>query len=257
MIEKPGKNFSAVCHDDAQPSPDRLWVEKDEFIAMVSHELLSPLNAILGYARALRYGPATREAINNATTIIERNGKAQLQIIEDLLDSARIVTGKLRIEMGPVEFAPILEAALDTVCMAATAKGVTLVADFGQEPERVVGDSMRLRQVVWNLLSNAVKFTPKGGRVELRVERDADNVRITVSDNGKGIEPEFLPFVFDRFRQADPSIARRFGGLGLGLSLVKYLVELHGGMITATSEGAGQGATFVITLPRRRSEFGD
>ena len=228
---------------------------KDEFLAMVSHELRSPLNAILGYTRMLRSGPVDRDAINNVTAIVERNAKAQLQIIEDLLDSARIITGKLRIELGPVDLVPVLEAALDTVRPAAEAKGVTLVADFGPLPEQVLGDSTRLQQVVWNLLTNAVKFTPEGGRVELRMESDADHVRITVSDTGKGIEPEFLPFVFDRFRQADPSSARRYGGLGLGLSLVKHLVELHGGTITAASEGAGRGATFTVTLPRRQLEF--
>jgi PAS domain S-box-containing protein len=228
---------------------------KDEFLAMVSHELRSPLNAILGYTRMLRSGPADRGAINNVTAVVERSAKAQLQIIEDLLDSARIITGKLRIEPGPVDLVPALEAALDTVRSAAKAKGVTLVANFGPLPEQVLGDSTRLQQVVWNLLSNAVKFTPEGGRVELRMEGAADNVRITVSDTGKGVDPEFLPFVFDRFRQADTSGARRYGGLGLGLSLVKYLVELHGGTITAASEGLWRGATFTVTLPRRHPEF--
>src|SRR5262249_33224669 len=174
---------------------------------------------------------------------------------EDLLDSARIITGKLRIEPGPVDLVPALEAALDTVRSAAKAKGVTLVANFGPLPEQVLGDSTRLQQVVWNLLSNAVKFTPEGGRVELRMQGGVDNVRITVSDTGQGVDPEFLPFVFDRFRQADTSGARRYGGLGLGLSLVKYLVELHGGTITAASEGLGRGATFTVTLPRRHPEF--
>src|SRR5262245_58706821 len=228
---------------------------KDEFLAMVSHELRSPLNAILGYTRMLRSGPADREAINNVAAVVERNAKARLQIIEDLLDSARIITGKLRIEPGPIDLVPALEAALDTVRSAAEAKGVTLVANFGPMPEQVLGDSTRLQQVVWNLLSNAVKFTPEGGRVELRMEGAADNVRITVSDTGKGLDPEFLPFVFDRFRQADTSGARRYGGLGLGLSLVKYLVELHGGTITAASEGLWRGATFTVTLPRRHPEF--
>jgi PAS domain S-box-containing protein len=228
---------------------------KDEFLAMVSHELRSPLNAILGYTRMLRSGPLDRDAINNATAAVERSAKAQLQIIEDLLDSARIVAGKLRIELGPVDLVPALEAALDTVRSAAEAKGVTLIADFGLAPVETLGDSTRLQQIVWNLLSNAVKFTPEGGRVELRMESDVDSVRITVSDTGKGIEPEFLPFVFDRFRQADPSSARHYGGLGLGLSLVKHLVELHGGRITAASEGAGQGSTFTVTLPRRHLEF--
>jgi PAS domain S-box-containing protein len=228
---------------------------KDEFLAMVSHELRSPLNAILGYTRMLRSGPVDRDAVNNITAVVERSAKAQLQIIEDLLDSSRIVAGKLRIEPEPVDLVPALQAALDTVRSAAEAKGVSLVADFGPLPEEALGDATRLQQVVWNLLTNAVKFTPEGGRVELRMEGDADIIRITVSDTGKGIEPEFLPFVFDRFRQADPSSARRYGGLGLGLSLVKHLVELHGGTITAESEGAGKGSTFTVTLPRRHLEF--
>jgi PAS domain S-box-containing protein len=239
----------------ARASAEAASRSKDEFLALVSHELRSPLNAILGYTRMLRSGPANREAINNTTAVVERSAKAQLQIIEDLLDSARIITGKLRIEPGPVDLVPALEAAIDTVRSAAEAKGVTLVANFGPLPEQVLGDSTRLQQVVWNLLSNAVKFTPEGGRIELRMEGAADIVRITVSDTGQGVDPEFLPFVFDRFRQADPSGARRYGGLGLGLSLVKYLAELHGGTITAESEGLGRGATFTVTLPRRHPEF--
>jgi PAS domain S-box-containing protein len=228
---------------------------KDEFLAMVSHELRSPLNAILGYTRMLRSGMIDRDAIDNVAAIIERSAEAQLRIIEDLFDSARIITGKLQIEPGPVDLVPALESALDTVRAAAEAKGVTLVARFSSQPEQVLGDSTRLQQVVWNLLTNAVKFTPEGGRVELRMEGADDNVRITVSDTGKGIEPEFLPFIFDPLRQADSSSARRFGGLGLGLSLVKHLVELHGGTITAASEGAGRGAEFTVTLPRRQFEF--
>ena len=228
---------------------------KDEFLAIVSHELRSPLNAILGYTRMLRSGPEDREGFNKVTGVIERSAKAQLQIIEDLLDSARIVTGKLRIEPSLIDLVPALEAALDTVRSAAEAKGITLVANFSHLPEQVLGDSTRLQQVVWNLLTNAVKFTQEGGRVELRMEGAADHIRIAVSDTGKGIEPEFLPFVFDRFRQADSSSGRRYGGLGLGLSLVKHLVELHGGTITAASEGAGRGTTFTITLPRRHLEL--
>jgi PAS domain S-box-containing protein len=228
---------------------------KDEFLAMVSHELLSPLNSILGYTRMLRSCPVNRDAIDKVTAIVEHSAKTQLQIIEDLLDSARIVTGKLRIEPGLVDLALALEAALDTVRPAAEAKGVTLLADFGSLPEQVLGDSTRLQQVVWNLLANAVKFTPEGGLVELQMEGAADSVRITVTDTGKGIEAEFLPFVFDRFRQADPSGARRYGGLGLGLSIVKHLVELHGGTITAASEGLGRGATFTVMLPRLHPEL--
>src|SRR4030095_4391262 len=173
----------------ARASAEAANRSKDEFLAMVSHELRSPLNAILGYTRMLRSGPADREAINNVAAVLDRSAKAQLKIIEDLLDSARIITGKLRIDPGPVDLVPALEAALDTVRSAAEAKGVTLVANFGPLPEQVLGDSTRLEQVVWNLLSNAVKFTPEGGRVELRMEGAADNVRITVSDSGKGSGP--------------------------------------------------------------------
>ncbi|HEY7181371.1 MAG TPA: ATP-binding protein, partial [Blastocatellia bacterium] len=228
---------------------------KDEFLAMVSHELRSPLNAILGYSRMLRSGPVDRDAISKVTAVIERNAKAQLQIIEDLLDSARIITGKLRIELEPIDLVPALEAALDTVRPTAEAKGISLAANFGPSPEVTLGDSTRLQQVVWNLLSNGIKFTPEGGRVELRMESDANHIRIKVSDTGKGIDPEFLPFAFDPLRQADSSSARRYGGLGLGLSLVKHLVELHGGTITAASEGSGRGSTFTVTLPRRQLEF--
>jgi PAS domain S-box-containing protein len=228
---------------------------KDEFLALVSHELRSPLNAILGYTRMLRSGAGESEDVYKATGVIERSAKTQLQIIEDLLDSARIVTGKLRIEPSLVDLVPALEAALDTVRSAAEAKGITLVANFRRLPELVLGDSTRLQQVVWNLLTNAVKFTPEGGRVELRMEGAADHIRIAVSDTGKGVEPEFLPFIFDRFRQADASSGRRHGGVGLGLSLVKHLVELHGGTITVVSEGVRRGATFTITLPRRHLEF--
>ena len=229
---------------------------KDEFLALVSHELRSPLTAILGYARMLRSGPPLdSEATNKATAVIERSAKAQLQIIEDLLDSARIITGKLRIDLEPVDLVPVLEAALDAARPAAEANGVKLSANFSPAPEQMLGDSTRLQQVVWNLLTNAVKFTPEGGHVELRMEGAADDIRITVSDNGKGIEPSFLPFVFERFSQADSSSARRVGGLGLGLSLVKHLVELHGGTITVSSEGPGHGSTFTVTLPRQQPKF--
>ena len=228
---------------------------KDEFLAMVSHELRSPLTAILGYTRMLRSSPADRDAINKVTAIVERSAKAQLQIIEDLLDSARIIAGKLRIELEPIDLVPVLEAALDTAHPAAEAKGVKLITNFDPAPEQTLGDSTRLQQVVWNLLTNAVKFTPDGGWVELRMEGTTYQIRITVSDNGKGIEPEFLPFVFDRFRQADSSSARRVGGLGLGLSLAKHLVDLHAGMITVASKGVGRGSTFAVTLPRRQLSF--
>ncbi|MBO0727024.1 MAG: PAS domain S-box protein, partial [Blastocatellia bacterium] len=223
---------------------------KDEFLTMVSHELRSPLNIVLGYTRLLRSSPDDGQFVAQAAIIIERNAKAQLQIVEDLLDSARVITGRLRLEAQPTDLRPAIEAAIEAIHPAAESKGVELIAHFGSQPEMVLGDADRLQQIVWSLLSNAVKFTPEGGRVELRMEGDAERVRIVVSDNGEGIEPEFLPYVFDRFRQADTSVARRFGGLGLGLSLVKQLTELHGGTISAASEGAGRGATFTVILPR-------
>jgi len=224
---------------------------KDEFLAMVSHELRSPLSAILSYAQTLRVGPRDTDAINRVVTVIERNTKAQIQIIEDLLDSARITTGKLRIELAPIDLVPVLEAALETVRPAASAKGVTLVLNCERKPIEALADPARLQQIVWNLLTNAIKFTPEGGRVSLAMNRDAGQIRIIVSDTGQGIEPDFLPFVFQRFSQTDASSARRFGGLGLGLSLVKELVELHGGTISAKSEGVGRGATFTVSFPAR------
>jgi CheY-like chemotaxis protein/anti-sigma regulatory factor (Ser/Thr protein kinase) len=191
------------------------------------------------------------ENISKATAVIERNAKVQLQIIEDLLDSARIITGKLRIQPVPLDLVSVLDSSVETMRSAAEAKGVTLLTVYGPEPEAALGDPERLQQVVSNLLSNAIKFTPTGGGVELRMKCGVDDVQITVFDTGKGIEPEFLPFLFDRFRQADPLSVRRVGGLGLGLSLAKYLVELHGGTIDVVSEGIGRGATFSVTLPRQ------
>ncbi|GEM_PF-687397 len=223
---------------------------KDEFLAVVSHELRNPLNAILGYTRLLRARTDASE-IQETVGIIERNGRMQLQLIEDLLDSARIISGKLKLEVEPLSLSGVITAALDVVRPAAQAKGIELRSDLESLAGQITGDPNRLQQVVWNLLSNAIKFTPEGGRVELRLENVDHHVRITVKDTGKGIEPEFLPFVFDRFRQSDSSSVRRFGGLGLGLSLVKQLVELHGGTIEAASDGPGHGATFTVTLPQR------
>jgi CheY-like chemotaxis protein/anti-sigma regulatory factor (Ser/Thr protein kinase) len=187
----------------------------------------------------------------HAADVIERSGKAQAQLIDDLLDTARIISGKLRLEVGPVDLVLVIEQAVQTIRPAADAKGISLETDLPSEIGQITGDPVRLQQVVWNLLSNAVKFTSQGGRVEARLERVDPYICITVSDTGKGISPDFLPYVFDRFRQADASSARRYGGLGLGLALVKYLVELHGGTIEAASEGEGQGATFIVTLPVR------
>jgi signal transduction histidine kinase/ActR/RegA family two-component response regulator len=224
---------------------------KDEFLALVSHELRSPLNAMVGYARLLRHGPLDPQKIDKAVEVIERGGRAQTQLIEDLLDTARIISGKLRIEVGPVNLVTVIQAAVQTIYPAADAKGITIQTDLNPRVGQITGDAERLQQVIWNLLSNAVKFTPAGGRVDLRLQRVDPHICITISDTGKGISPDFMPYIFDRFRQADVSSTRRYGGLGLGLSLVKYLVELHGGTIEAFSEGEGKGAQFKVLLPVR------
>jgi PAS domain S-box-containing protein len=223
---------------------------KDEFLAVVSHELRSPLTSILGYNRMLRAKPGDLVLLKTSCDVIERNARLQLQLIEDLLDSARIASGKLRLEMEKTDIHTILADALDVVRPMAENKGITLRTKLNIKQEIIICDAARMRQVVWNLLSNAIKFTQEGGSVELRTEQSIEQVHIIVSDNGKGIEPKFLPYLFDRFRQEDSSAARRHGGLGLGLSLVKHLVELHGGEVMAASEGADRGSTFTIMLPR-------
>jgi PAS domain S-box-containing protein len=222
---------------------------KDEFLATISHVLRTPLNAILGWAGMLRDGKLDQPTAARALETIERNGKSQAKIIEDLLDISRIITGKLRLNVQPVELSSVVEAALDVIRPAAVAKEIRLQAAIDPQAGPVSGDPERLQQVVWNLLSNAVKFTPKDGRVRVCVERQNSHVTLTVSDNGKGIDSEFLPFVFDRFRQADAGFTRAHGGLGLGLAIVRHLVELHGGSVNAASEGDGHGATFTINLP--------
>jgi signal transduction histidine kinase/ActR/RegA family two-component response regulator len=224
---------------------------KDEFLALVSHELRSPLNTMLGFAAVLRSIGLDAQKAEHAVDVIERSGKAQAQLIDALLDTSRIISGKLRLEVGPVDLISVIEQAVQTIHPAADAKGISIETNLPSEISQITGDPARLHQVVWNLLSNAVKFTPQGGRVEARLERVDPHICITVSDTGKGISPDFLPYVFDRFRQADASSTRRYGGLGLGLSLVKYLVELHGGTIEASSASEAQGATFKVTLPVR------
>ena len=222
---------------------------KDEFLATISHELRTPLNAILGWANLLRAGKLDREMAARALETIERNGKSQAKLIEDLLDISRIITGKLRLNVQPVEMTSVIEAALGVIRPAADAKEIRLQVILDPHAGPVSGDPERLQQVVWNLLSNAIKFTPKDGRVQVRLERQDSHVTLTVSDNGKGISPEFLPFVFDRFRQAEAGFTRAHGGLGLGLSIVRHLVEQHGGSVAADSDGEGRGATFTIHLP--------
>jgi PAS domain S-box-containing protein len=222
---------------------------KDEFLATVSHELRTPLNAILGWTRMLRTGRIDEDTMARALETIERNAKAQAQLIADLLDVSRITSGKLRLDVRSVDLVSLIEAAIDSVQPAADAKGIRLQAVLDPRAGPVSGDPNRLQQVVWNLLSNAIKFTPREGRVQVRLERINSHIEITVSDTGKGINADFLPYVFDRFRQADGTISRAYGGLGLGLAIVRHLIELHGGMVHAYSAGEGLGATFTVRLP--------
>jgi hypothetical protein len=224
---------------------------KDEFLATVSHELRTPLQSILGWARLLRAGHVSPEKSQKALETIERNAKAQSQLIEDILDVSRIVTGKARIRSEPVDVTAVLGAALDTTQPAARAKGVELTAEIASEVGVLIGDADRLQQVVCNLLSNAVKFTPPGGHVHLAAHRSESAVRIVVEDDGQGIPAHFLAYVFDRFRQAEGGPQRAQGGLGLGLSIVRHLVELHGGTVSVASAGEGRGATFAVELPPR------
>ncbi|MCI0336749.1 MAG: PAS domain-containing protein [Acidobacteria bacterium] len=224
---------------------------KDDFLAIVSHELRSPLNAMLGWARVLRSDVVDLDTQDQAVRVIEQSAEMQSRLIEDLLDSARIASGQLRIESRPVNLIPAILNAVDTVHPTAESKGVEIETDLDLNAGIITGDPMRLQQIVWNLLSNAVKFTPKGGSVDVKLSRQDPWITITVKDTGRGIKAAELPYIFDRFRQADSSSTRRAGGLGLGLSLVKNLVELHGGKIMGESDGEGKGATFTINLPLR------
>jgi PAS domain S-box-containing protein len=232
---------------------------KDEFLATVSHEMRSPLNAILGWANILREKQLDEENAARAFEVIYRNAHAQNQLIGDLLDVSRIITGKLRLDVGLVELIPIIDAAMDVVRPAADAKNIRLCSTLDPAAGWVSVDPDRLQQILWNLLSNAVKFTPGGGEVAIHLEREAARIAITVSDTGEGIEPEFLPFVFDRFRQLEGGKARAHGGLGLGLAIVRHLAELHGGTVSAASPGRGRGSTFTVTLPLTplRTETGE
>ncbi len=222
---------------------------KDEFLAVLSHELRTPLTPILSWSFLLREGQLDVPATKHALETIERSAKSQARIIEDLLDVSRAITGKLRLSVGPIALDSVIHAAIDSVRPTAEAKGVLLEAGLGSEKGLISGDPERLQQVVWNLLSNAIKFTPGGGRVEVRLAQVGEHVRLTVTDNGAGIKPAVLPRLFERFWQADSSTTRTQGGLGLGLAVVRHLVELHGGTVRAESEGEGRGATFRVTLP--------
>jgi PAS domain S-box-containing protein len=222
---------------------------KDEFLATLGHELRTPLNAILGWSQVLRRVHNGAAELGEGLKVIERNARAQAQIIEDLLDMSSIISGKVRLEMGRVTLGSILEAAVNAVRPAAENKGIALELSIQAPNGAVRGDQNRLQQIFWNLLTNAVKYTPKAGHIAITLARANSHFRITVTDNGEGIDSAFLPYVFERFRQADASISRRHGGLGIGLSIVKQLVELHGGNVSAASRGPGQGATFTVELP--------
>ncbi|MBD1883824.1 ATP-binding protein [Microcoleus vaginatus] len=222
---------------------------KDEFLSILSHELRTPLNAILGWSTMLRQKNLSEDKVARALETIERNAKSQAQLIEDILDVSRIITGKLRLRVRPVNLVPVIESAIESVQLAAEAKSIRLQSVLDSEAGPLLGDADRLQQVVWNLLSNAVKFTPKDGRVQILLQRVNSHVEITVSDTGAGISSDFLPFVFDRFSQHDSTTTRSYGGLGLGLAIVRQLVELHGGTVTVVSPGIGQGTTFTVKLP--------
>jgi PAS domain S-box-containing protein len=224
---------------------------KEDFLATLSHELRTPLNAMLGWTRLLRMGKLEGTAAVGALVTIERNAHLQEQLIADILDVSRIVTGKLRLNLRPLNLDPVIETALDAVRPAADAKGVILGSTKALEG-LVMGDPDRLQQVLWNLLVNAIKFTPAGGTVDVKLMNVGAYAAIVVQDTGEGIAADFLPFIFDRFRQADGSVTRPHGGLGLGLSIVRHIVELHGGQVDAISDGPGLGSTFRVLLPLRQ-----
>lgn len=222
---------------------------KDEFLATLSHELRTPLTSLLGWSSVLRESKRDEKILAQGLDAIDRNARVQAQLIDDLLDVSRIVSGKLNLDVRPLDVASVARAAINVVQPAADAKNITL--EYFAEPgvSAISADSARLHQIIWNLLSNAVKFTPNGGKISVRVEQDGSDARVTVKDTGQGIDPEFLPRVFDRFLQADSSTTRSFGGLGLGLAIVRHLVELHGGTVAAQSDGINRGATFTATFP--------
>ncbi len=224
---------------------------KDEFIAVVSHELRSPLNAMLGWTRILQNSPGDAETTEHALNVIVRNARAQSKLIEDLLDASRISRGELRLDMQPLELIPILKSAVELAAPVAEAKEISVIEQLDSTANFITGDTDRLHQILDNLLSNAIKFTQAGGTVEVRLEREEREAKIVVSDSGQGISEEFLPQIFRRFKQADPSHSRRHGGLGIGLSLARHLVELHDGRISAHSAGEGKGASFSVYLPLR------
>lgn len=235
----------------ARTEAERASRIKDEFLATLSHELRTPLNAILGWSQLLIHGREDPKTLDEGLEVIERNARVQTQIISDLLDMSRIISGKVRLDMQRVDPGAMIQASVDSVRPSAETKGLQLRVLIDPLAGPVTGDPSRLQQVVWNLVSNSIKFTPAGGKIEVRLERVDSHVEIAVVDTGEGIDPAFLPHVFERFRQADASTTRNHGGLGLGLSIVKQLIEMHGGTIRAKSPGIGKGATFIVLLPVR------
>jgi PAS domain S-box-containing protein len=234
---------------NARAEAERANQLKDEFLATLSHELRTPLNAILGWSQLILQGTMSKEHVQRGLEIIERNAHVQNKLIEDLLEMSSIISGKVRLDVQRLDLSGIAEAAVESVAPAAEAKGIQLRKRIDPEAGIVSGDNNRLQQIIWNLLSNAVKFTPKDGSIDVIVERVSSHLEVTIKDSGLGIKPEFMPHVFDRFRQADSSLTRNYGGLGLGLAIVKQLVGLHGGTVRAESEGEGKGASFIVTLP--------
>ncbi len=232
----------------ARSEAERAGLMKDEFLATLSHELRTPLNAILGWTHLLK-NESDEDQRQQGLAVIERNTRVQSQLVDDLLDMNKIITGKVGLAVRRVHLRDMIQAALDSVRLSAQPKNITLEAHLDASARPVIGDPSRLQQIIWNLLTNAIKFTPVDGRVEIRLENAGDQVEICVTDSGLGIAPEFLPHVFDRFRQADSSITRKHGGLGLGLAIVKNLVEIHGGSVQAESGGDGRGSTFRLRLP--------
>jgi signal transduction histidine kinase len=222
---------------------------KDEFLATLSHELRTPLNVILGWTRMLLGGHLPPDVTQHALELVDKNARAQSQLVSDLVDMSRVATGRLRLELESLPVVPALEAAIDSVCLPAEAKQITIERRWQVHEARVLADAVRLQQILWNLLSNAIKFTPAGGRVRVSATLVTGAVRIEIADSGIGIDPHFVSYVFDRFRQADAGPTRDYGGLGLGLAIVRDLVRLHHGAVAAHSDGPGLGATFLVTLP--------
>lgn len=233
----------------ARNEAERASQLKDEFLATLSHELRTPLNAILGWSQLILSGNMKNEDIHRGLETIERNARAQNKLIEDLLEMSSIISGKVRLDMQQLDVVSLIEAAIESVKPTAQAKGVALQKKIAPRINPIIGDPNRLQQIFWNLLSNSLKFTPKGGKIEVVVEQSSSFLEIRINDSGLGIAPEFMPYVFDRFRQGDASLTRQYGGLGLGLAIVKQLVELHGGAVRAESAGAAQGSSFVVHLP--------